>query len=87
MSVWPSGQPAVFHSKNFNVGHYMQTSQPSFFVVLLLCFQLYIWGSPFFEIFAYVTIFYFNRRGCHIPSLWMVHAGCVFVAGIHLSRT
>ena len=26
-------------------------------------------------------------QGSHIPSSWMVHAGCVFVAGIHPSRT
>ena len=38
------------------------------------------------EIFAYVTIFYSNQWGSHIPSLWMVCAGCVFVAGIHPSR-
>ena len=25
--------------------------------------------------------------GSHIPSSWMVHAGCVFVANIHPSRT
>ena len=28
-----------------------------------------------------------NHRGSHIPSLWMVHAGCVLVAGTHPSRT
>ena len=28
-----------------------------------------------------------NHWGIHIPSSWMVHAGCVFVAGIHPSRT
>ena len=38
------------------------------------------------EIFGYVTVFYSNHRGSHIPSSWMVPAGCVFVAGIHLSR-
>ena len=26
-----------------------------------------------------------NHWGSHIPSLWMVHAGCVFVAGTHPS--
>ena len=40
------------------------------------------------EIFAYVTILQSNHRGSHIPSLWMMmHAGCVFVAGIHPFRT
>ena len=39
------------------------------------------------DFLAYVTVsFQPNRRGSHIPSLWMVHAECVFVAGIHLSR-
>ena len=28
-----------------------------------------------------------NRRGSHIPSSWMVHAGCVSVAGVLPSRT
>ena len=42
----------------------------------------------FGEIFAYVTVFVLsNHRGSHIPTSWMVHAGCVFVAGIHPSRT
>ena len=39
------------------------------------------------EIFAYVTDFYSSHEGSHIPSSWMVHAGYVFVAGIHPSRT
>ena len=39
------------------------------------------------EIFAYLTVFYSNRRGSHIPTSWMAHAGCVFVAGIRPSRT
>ena len=39
------------------------------------------------KIFAPVTVFQSNHSGSHIPSLWMVHAGCVFVAGIHPSRT
>ena len=33
-----------------------------------------------------MTVFKTNHRGSHIPSSWMMHAGCVFVAGIHLSR-
>ena len=39
------------------------------------------------EIIAYVTVFQSNHWGSHISSLWMVHAWCVFVAGIHPSRT
>ena len=49
------------------------------------------------EIFTYVTVSFFffffffffflesNHRSSQIPSSWMVHAGCVFVAGIHQS--
>ena len=39
------------------------------------------------EIFAYVTFFSSSHRGSHILSLWMVHAGYVYVAGIQPSRT
>ena len=39
------------------------------------------------EIFAFVTVFYFDHWCSHIPSSWVVHAGCVFVAGLHPSRT
>ena len=57
-------------------------------LLLLLRSQLYILGSPFLgEIFAYVTVFQSNHWGSHIPSSWMVYAGCVFVVGNHLSRT
>ena len=31
--------------------------------------------------------FFLVHRGSHIPSLWMRHTGCVFVARIHPSRT
>ena len=55
-------------------------------------FPSYISGVHHFWVrfFAYVTVFCFflsNHEGSHIPSSWMVHAGCVFVAGIHPSRT
>ena len=51
--------------------------------------QLYLWGYPFFgEMFAYIwPLFLIHHGGSHILSQWMVHAGCVFVAGFHLSRT
>ena len=40
------------------------------------------------ELFAYATVFFSsNHRGSHIPSSWMVHAGCVFVASTHPPRT
>ena len=48
--------------------------------------------TMFGEVFVYVTGFLLllllsNHRGSHIPSLWMMHARCIFVASIHLSRT
>ena len=56
---------------------------------LFFAFPSYISGvHPLLgEIFAYVTVFSSNHKGSHIPSSWMVRAGCVFVAGIHPSRT
>ena len=39
------------------------------------------------EIFAYMTAFWSSHWGSPILSLCMVHAGCVFVASIHPSRT
>ena len=59
----------------------------SVFLLLLLHFQLYIRFTIFGEMFAYVTILKSNPGGNHIPSSWIVHVGCVFVAGIHPSRT
>ena len=69
-----------------------------FFFFCLLHSQLYVLGLPFLVSFfcLFVCLFLFcmcdsfslsKHRGSHIPSLWMVHAKCVFVAGIHLSRT
>ena len=57
------------------------------FLLLLLCSSARSLGFTILsEIFAYVTVFRSNHRGSHIPSSWMVYAGCVFVAGIHPSR-
>ena len=36
--------------------------------------------------FASVIVFWSNHRVSRISSSWMVHAGCVFVASIHLCR-
>ena len=36
---------------------------------------------------VYVTIFQSKHWGGHISPSWMVHAGCLYVASIHLSRT
>ena len=38
------------------------------------------------DIFCICDCFLIQPRGSHILSSWMVHAGCVFVAGIDLSR-
>ena len=63
------------------IAQYEYINQPSCSLALSL-------DSPFFgEIFAYVTVFQSNHSGSHIPSSWMLHAGCVFVADIHLSKT
>ena len=61
--------------------HFGQYSSSSAFPAISLGFT--ILG----EVFAYVTIFWSNHRCSCILSSWMVHAGCVFVAAIHLSRT
>ena len=37
----------------------------------------------FFFLFVFLKS---NHRGSHIQSSWMVHVGCIFVAGIHPSR-
>ena len=58
-------------------------------LLLLLRSQLYVWGSSLWVRF-FLRIwqgFYSNHRGSHFPSSWIVRAGCVFVASIHLSRT
>ena len=62
------------------------------FLLLLLppCSQLYLWCSPFWVRFSHIWPFFkrkSNHRGSHIPSLWMVIVGCVFVACIHPSST
>ena len=47
----------------------------------------YSWFAIFVgEIFAYLT-FLFNHRDSHFPTLGMMHAGCVSVAGVYPSRT
>ena len=42
---------------------------------------LFVFCCWFFFWFFFLS----NHWGSHIPSSWMVHAGCVFVAGIHPS--
>ena len=56
-------------------------------LLLLLRSQLSLGFTILCEIVAYVTIFWSNHRGSHIPSSLMVQAGFVFVASIHQSGT
>ena len=62
---------------------------PSLNLLLRLCSPaIYLWGSPLGVKFLCMwPYFWSNHIGSHILSSWMVHAGCVFVASIHLSRT
>ena len=56
--------------------------------LLHLCSQLCLCCSPVRVRFLRMwPVLSFSHRGSHISFLWMVHAGCVFVAGIHPSRT
>ena len=57
-----------------------------FLLFLLHSRAISLWFTSLGEIFLYVTVFQSNHWGSHILSLWLVHAGCVFVAGIHQSR-
>ena len=61
---------------------YTKTSSSSAFPAISL-------GSSFWVRFLRMWLFFFsiNNRGSHIPSLWMVHAGCVFIGSIYPSRT
>ena len=65
-------------------GNVRQRQQPGryLFLLLLLRFQLYLWGSPLLGWDFCVCEHFFK-----IQPLRMVHAGCVFVDGIHPSRT
>ena len=56
--------------------------------VSFFCVPSYIFGvHQFGWDFCICDRFFNPTRGSHIPSSWMVHAGCVFVAGIHPSKT
>ena len=59
---------------------------PTVFLLLLHSPAIFLGFTILGEIFAYATFFKSNHWGSHIPSLWMVHAGCVFIAGLHPSR-
>ena len=56
---------------------------------LFFCIPNYISGVHNFLVWflRMWPFFESNHRGSHILSLWMVHAGCVFVASFHPSRT
>ena len=55
-------------------------------LLLLLCSPVYLWGLPFRWDFCECDFFQSNHWSSHNESSWMVHAGCVFVAGIHPSK-
>ena len=48
-----------------------------------------LWHQKVFDVTPGFCLGFFlsNHRGSHISSSWMVHAGYVFVAGIHPSKT
>ena len=51
---------------------------------LLLVPRLYLWDSPFWVRFLLMLRYFLIQPwGSHIPSSWMVHTECVFVAGIY----
>ena len=51
------------------------------------CVPSYVSGVHHFGWnFCVCDCFWFNHRSSHILSLWLVHAGCVFVASFHPSR-
>ena len=56
-------------------------------LIFFFCVPSYITGVHFWWDFCVCDRFESNHRGNHIPSLWMVRAGCVFVAASHPSRT
>ena len=49
--------------------------------------KLHLWDSPFLVRFLHTWLFQSYHTGSHILYSYMVHAWCVFVAGIHPSRT
>ena len=52
-----------------------------FLSFFFFCIPSFITGFTILdEVFAYVTFFFFLfHQGSHIPSSWMVHAGCVLL--------
>ena len=64
-----------------------QTRSSPFFLFLLLLSHHISGVHHFWWDFCVCDCFSVNQRGSHIPFSWMVHAGCVFVAGIQLSKT
>ena len=48
--------------------------------------QLFLWGAPFWVRLVRMWPF-LNPQNWGIPSSWIVHAGCLFAAGIHSART
>ena len=58
----------------------------SVFPAISLRFTIF---GEIFEHVAFLSFFFFSsdHRGSHIPSSQIVHAECIFVAGIHPSKT
>ena len=54
----------------------------SAFPALSLGFTIFLCDFCVCDVYLF---FLSNHIGSHIMSLWMVHAGCIFVAGIHMS--
>ena len=65
----------------------LTTNMKILFFFCILCvslgFTIFWWDFCKHDLFFFLS----NHRGSHIPSSLMVPAGCVFVAGIHPSRT
>ena len=79
----------VNSSLNQITQHY--DSAHKLFIIFFFCIPSYISRIHFWWDFCVCDLLFLflknPTRGSHIPSSWMVHAACAFVAGIHLSRT
>ena len=85
----------LFKGKFVRLNSLREQTVECFTSPLLLCSWLVLGGSPFLgELFVYMTVsvsgvfclfvcflFLSKHRGSRVLSSWMVHAGCVFVAG------
>ena len=83
---WKTGRPAAWGSS-----HALHSQEPSSsaFPPIALGLTIKKWWDFCVCDRLFVCLFFVksNHRGSYILSSWTVHAGCVFVAGIHPSRT